>query len=147
MFELHLAFTNECLLAMQGQYGFQAYLEMCLDGRNIHKVAITRILIQAQENHFWGHRSAISIIECKKIMWFVIRLYSSMLTWILYTLLVKAFWNTFIWCILCKWLLTFWFKKIIYCVVLCQIFEGHLQGAQSDFTRKCFFKGNAQLPK
>jgi hypothetical protein len=80
MFELHLAFTNECLLAMQGQYGFQAYLEMCLDGRNIHKVAITRILIQAQENHFWGHRSAISIIECKKIMWFVIRLYSSMLT-------------------------------------------------------------------
>jgi len=30
-FELHLAFTHECLLAMQVQYGFQAYLEMCLD--------------------------------------------------------------------------------------------------------------------
>ncbi len=25
-FELHLALTHECLLAMQGQYGFQAYL-------------------------------------------------------------------------------------------------------------------------
>jgi hypothetical protein len=27
---------------------------------------------------------------------------------------------------------TFWFKKIIYCVVWCQIFERQLQGAQSD---------------
>ncbi len=44
-FELHLTLTQECLLAMQGQYGFQAYLEMCLDGSNISKVAITRILI------------------------------------------------------------------------------------------------------
>jgi hypothetical protein len=25
-FELHLALTHECLLAMQGQYGFQALL-------------------------------------------------------------------------------------------------------------------------
>jgi hypothetical protein len=49
-FKLHLAFTHECLLAMQGQYGFQAYLEMCLDGGNIRKVAITRLLIQVQES-------------------------------------------------------------------------------------------------
>jgi hypothetical protein len=49
-FELHLALTHECLLAMQGQYGFQANLEMCLDGDNINKVAITRLLIQAQES-------------------------------------------------------------------------------------------------
>ncbi len=63
-FELHLALSHECLLAMQGQYGFQAYLEMCLDGCNISKVAITRLLIQAQES-LWGHRSAIPIIECK----------------------------------------------------------------------------------
>jgi hypothetical protein len=40
-FELHLALTHECLLAIQGQYGFQAYLKMCLDGGNIHMVAIT----------------------------------------------------------------------------------------------------------
>ncbi len=44
-FELHLTLTHECLLAMQGQYGFQAYLEMCLDGSNISKVAITRLSI------------------------------------------------------------------------------------------------------
>ncbi len=49
-FELHLALTQECFLAMQGQYGFQAYLEMCLDGGNICKVAIARLLIQAQES-------------------------------------------------------------------------------------------------
>ncbi len=49
-FELHLAFTHEYLLAMQGQYGFQAYLEMCLDGGKIHKVAITGLLIQVQES-------------------------------------------------------------------------------------------------
>jgi hypothetical protein len=49
-FELHLALTHECLLAMQGQYGFQAYLKMCLDGGNINKVAIARLLIQAQES-------------------------------------------------------------------------------------------------
>jgi hypothetical protein len=49
-FECHLALIHECLLAMQGQYGFQAYLEMCLDGSNICKVAITRLLIQAQES-------------------------------------------------------------------------------------------------
>ncbi len=74
-FELHLALTRECLLAMQGQYGFQAYLEMCLDGGNIRKVTIIRLLIQVQEDHFWGHHSAITIIECKKVMWFIIRLY------------------------------------------------------------------------
>ncbi len=79
-FELHLVLTHKCLLAMQGQYGFQAYLEMCLDGGNIHKVTIIRLLIQAQEDHFWGHHSAITIIECKKIMWFIIRLYYSMLS-------------------------------------------------------------------
>jgi hypothetical protein len=44
-FELHLTLTHESLLVMQGQYGFQAYLEMCLDGNNISKVAITRLLI------------------------------------------------------------------------------------------------------
>ncbi len=44
-FELHLTLTHECLLAMQGQYGFQAYLEMCLDGSNINKVAIAILLI------------------------------------------------------------------------------------------------------
>ncbi len=49
-FEFHLALTQECFLAMQGQYGFQAYLEMCLDGGNIRKVAIARLLIQAQES-------------------------------------------------------------------------------------------------
>ncbi len=49
-FELHLALTQECFLAMQGQYGFQAYLEMCLNGCNICKVAIARLLIQAQES-------------------------------------------------------------------------------------------------
>ncbi len=64
-FELHLAFTHEYLSAMQGQYGFQAYLEMCLDGGNIHKVTIIRLLIQAQELHFWGHHSVITVIECK----------------------------------------------------------------------------------
>jgi hypothetical protein len=79
-FELHLTFTHECFLAMQGQYGFQAYLEMYLDGGKIHKVTIIRLLIQAQEDHFWGHHSAITIIECKKIMWFIIRLYYSMLS-------------------------------------------------------------------
>jgi hypothetical protein len=45
-FELHLALTHECLLLMQGQYEFQAYLEMCLDGGNIHKVTIITLLIQ-----------------------------------------------------------------------------------------------------
>jgi hypothetical protein len=35
---------------------------------------------------------------------------------------------------------TFWFKNKIYYVVLCQIFEGHLQGAQSDFVHNVFFK-------
>jgi hypothetical protein len=40
-FELHLALTHECLSTIQGQYGFQAYLKMCLDGGNIHMVAIT----------------------------------------------------------------------------------------------------------
>jgi hypothetical protein len=74
-FELHLALTHECLLAMQGQYGFQANLEMYLDGGNIHKVTIIRLLIQAQEDHFWGHHSTITTIECKKIMLFIIRLY------------------------------------------------------------------------
>jgi hypothetical protein len=49
-FELHLALTHECFLAMQGQHGFQAYLEMCLDEGNIYKVAITRLLIQVQES-------------------------------------------------------------------------------------------------
>jgi hypothetical protein len=44
-FELHLALAQECLLAMQGQYGFQAYLDMCLDGGNIRKVTIARLLI------------------------------------------------------------------------------------------------------
>jgi len=44
-FELHLTLTHECLLAMQGQYGFQAYLEMCFDGSNINKVAIAILLI------------------------------------------------------------------------------------------------------
>jgi hypothetical protein len=39
-FELHLALTHEYLLTMQGQNGFQTYLKMCLDGGNIHKVAI-----------------------------------------------------------------------------------------------------------
>jgi hypothetical protein len=43
----------------------------------------------------------------------------------------------------------FWFKKIIYCVVLCQIFKGQLQSGQSDCPQM-FFKGSAkrleQLP-
>jgi hypothetical protein len=79
-FELHLALTHECLLVMQVQYEFQAYLEICLDGGNIDKVTIIRLLIQIQEDHFWGHHSAITVIECKKIMWFIIRFYYSMLT-------------------------------------------------------------------
>jgi hypothetical protein len=49
-FELHLALAHECFLAMQGQYGFQAYLEMCLDRGNIIKIAVTRLLIQVQES-------------------------------------------------------------------------------------------------
>jgi hypothetical protein len=39
---------------------------------------------------------------------------------------------------------TFWFKKIIYCVVLCQIFKGQLQCAQSECPQ-FFLKGSAKL--
>jgi hypothetical protein len=41
---------------------------------------------------------------------------------------------------------TFWFKKIIYHVVLCQIFKGQLQSAQSD-SPQMFFKGSAKQLK
>jgi hypothetical protein len=40
-FELHLALPHQFLSAIQGQYGFQAYLKTCLDGGNIHMVTIT----------------------------------------------------------------------------------------------------------
>jgi hypothetical protein len=35
---------------------------------------------------------------------------------------------------------TFWFKKKIYCVILCKIFEGHLQGAQVTLRTMFFLK-------